>query len=125
LQRGVLVNAKAALEKLGCSGAELEVIHRPTKSCAVQLHCRTPMWAFVGIGIAALRCGGTSAVVHTGEVAGERAAQARAWAVRVARRRRRRVVRRQWSAADPVPSTRRAPAPLPRVARFGTLRCDQ
>jgi hypothetical protein len=37
VQRSVLVNAKAALETLGCSGAELEVI-----AAAIQLsamHC--------------------------------------------------------------------------------------
>ena len=59
VQRGVLLNAKAALEKLGCSGAELEVIHRPTKSCAVAL------LPYSNVGVCWQRCcGGASAVVQ-------------------------------------------------------------
>ena len=59
VQRGVLLNAKAALEKLGCSGAELEVIHRLTKSCAVAL------LPYSNVGVCWQRCcGGASAVVQ-------------------------------------------------------------
>jgi hypothetical protein len=39
VQRGVLVNAKAALETLGCSGAELEVIAHSSSNVVRAMHC--------------------------------------------------------------------------------------